>query len=659
MYKSAFDFTGQGDTTLRFSVGDEFNLIEQVNEHWWLMQSSTGDTGLVPSSYLVVNKTIKGEILESIDRAIDLIHKNAAKRGGPLKPEERHNLQKLLAHRQNVHDDKTVGTPTETSAQLNKNGEVPKKPQELTKPPPEESIYMELPDQLPDQPKRQAPIPSKQFRERNSELSRSRRKAPAPPSTPRPTESEARKARGQSSASYSSVEDGDPRRSTSESQSRRGSKQSSERNSVFLETKTVYVESKCKEQHISSISVSETLGVELVSKVMERVGIKEDQSQLAIISALEGIKDSLPTLSTVMDKIIAGVPYVPPKDDIGSEHELHIILDELSKRKNDSQQRSWALHEDFHAIQQLLTKLLKILAEEKSDVCKKVLQEDDYGYLNDLIVYYQMEPRVGLRILLIQTFGCFCQFGYEFVSQLLCSVLPTELAKELMETENISIFLNTALLLTMLFSTGENPPLKHYAQFNDNFIDFVFECIERPPIVDEYDQIPDALVSVLLSFNQHFKDSSENKVLLVMANRSHHTIFTEKILLLINRDDDPVSLFEYHKPNPSSILKMFQDIFSLKETSNIFYTNDLMVLIDIILRQLTDRSHGDKVRTQFLSLFYDIITNSNYREHMHRNSEFGECFTSILVDEENSIDDDKYIVRNICAEFNSLFPIFI
>lgn len=45
----------------------------------------------------------------------------------------------------------------------------------------------------------------------------------------------------------------------------------------------------------------------------------------------------------------------------GPEDELRVILDDLSKRKDDSQQRSWALHEDYHVIQSLLTKLLKIL----------------------------------------------------------------------------------------------------------------------------------------------------------------------------------------------------------------------------------------------------------------------------------------------------------
>ena len=60
-------------------------------------------------------------------------------------------------------------------------------------------------------------------------------------------------------------------------------------------------------------------------------------------------------------------------------------------------------------------------------------------------------------------------------------------------------------------------------------------------------------------------------------------------------------MFSYHKPFPNSVLKILQDMFSNKETSGIFFTNDLMVLIDIILRQLTDLADGDKVRLDFFS----------------------------------------------------------
>ena len=41
-------------------------------------------------------------------------------------------------------------------------------------------------------------------------------------------------------------------------------------------------------------------------------------------------------------------------------------------------------------------------------------------------------------------------------------------------------------------------------QWSTDFITEVFEMIEDPPSGDTDDQVPDALVNVVLSFNQHF-----------------------------------------------------------------------------------------------------------------------------------------------------------
>ena len=47
---------------------------------------------------------------------------------------------------------------------------------------------------------------------------------------------------------------------------------------------------------------------------------------------------------------------------------------------------------------------------------------------------------------------------------------------------------------------------------------------------------------------------------------------------------------------PDSLTKILLDLFSDKDTAGIFYTSDLMVLIDIISRQLHDLCPGEKVR---------------------------------------------------------------
>ena len=43
------------------------------------------------------------------------------------------------------------------------------------------------------------------------------------------------------------------------------------------------------------------------------------------------------------------------------------------------------------------------------------------------------------------------------------------------------------------------------------------------------------------------------------------------------------------------MLKFLQDVFASKDTASIFYHTDMMVLIDILVRQIADLSPGDKV----------------------------------------------------------------
>ena len=48
-----------------------------------------------------------------------------------------------------------------------------------------------------------------------------------------------------------------------------------------------------------------------------------------------------------------------------------------------------------------------------------------------LISYYQLEPRVPLRILLLKVFGACCTLDQEVVSVMLQSVLPNELGHDI------------------------------------------------------------------------------------------------------------------------------------------------------------------------------------------------------------------------------------
>lgn len=71
---------------------------------------------------------------------------------------------------------------------------------------------------------------------------------------------------------------------------------------------------------------------------------------------------------------------------------------------------------------------------------------------------------------------------------------------------------------------------------NTGFVDFLLEHIETTLPNDETDQVPDMFVKLLLAFNLHFEMPSDNIVMEALAARGTAKDFTEKLMLLINRE---------------------------------------------------------------------------------------------------------------------------
>jgi Protein of unknown function (DUF2013) len=60
--------------------------------------------------------------------------------------------------------------------------------------------------------------------------------------------------------------------------------------------------------------------------------------------------------------------------------------------------------------------------------------------------------------------------------------------------------------------------------------------VESPPANDEADALPDMFVKLILAFNLHFEMPDENIVMKTLAERGTAKTFTEKLLLLFNRE---------------------------------------------------------------------------------------------------------------------------
>ena len=52
MYRALFDFKSNGPGVLSFKTDEIFYVSEKIDENWLMGKNDSGDTGLLPASYL-------------------------------------------------------------------------------------------------------------------------------------------------------------------------------------------------------------------------------------------------------------------------------------------------------------------------------------------------------------------------------------------------------------------------------------------------------------------------------------------------------------------------------------------------------------------------------------------------------------------------------
>ncbi|XP_033922124.1 NCK-interacting protein with SH3 domain isoform X1 [Melopsittacus undulatus] len=434
---------------------------------------------------------------------------------------------------------------------------------------------------------------------------------------------------------------------------------------LCLEDKKV-AESLAGEPGALAVSVPKTIGAELIELVRRNTHLSYELSRVAIGVVIGHIQTSIPATSSIMEQILISVVEsknlsagLPSGQICHDEQRLEVIFADLARHKDDAQQRSWALYEDENVICCYLEELLRILTDADPEVCKKMCKKNEFESVLSLVAYYQMEHRVPLRLLLLKCFGAMCNLDAAVISTLVNSVLPMELARDMQtHTQDHQKMCYSALVLAMMFSMGEPLPYHHYEHLNSQFVQFLLDVIEDGLPSDTTDQLPDLFVNVLLAFNLHIPVPEHSVIMTTISKHSNVKTFTEKLLLLLNRGDDPVCIFKHQPQPPHSVLKFLQDIFASKDTASIFYHTDMMVLIDILVRQIADLSPGDKLRMEYLSLMHAIIRSTAYLQHQHRLSDLQGILQRILGEEEEDqqCQMDKLIILEIYKEFPEISP---
>lgn len=401
----------------------------------------------------------------------------------------------------------------------------------------------------------------------------------------------------------------------------------------------------------------------LVDSVRQSTDLSFKLAKVAVSTVVSELQDLLPgALTPHLASVLwhADGPLDVPDSMLLETYDaerLKVIFAELNSCKQDEQQRSWMLHEDEAIIMEYITEMIQILTNADNKISCLVMSQDDYECIVMLIQYYQMEVRWSIRQLLLKAFGVVCNLDLIALRVMLSSVLPVELARDMQANPKDAQRLRfSALLLTMVFSMGERMPFTHFDQLGTDFMLFLLNIMHSPPDTDVEERLPDLFLNVILAYNLQFSyNDTENHVIESLEELQVLSIFTEKLLLLLNRDEDPVRVFK-HEPAPShSVLKLFIDIFSKPTSAQLFYTNDVKALIDIIVRQLSDLSPEDKKRQQYLEMVRRVVRNTNYSEHMHRRDDLSRIFTRIFCEEGEVSIPDQQLVREISNEFPQYF----
>ncbi|XP_076985498.1 NCK-interacting protein with SH3 domain isoform X2 [Tamandua tetradactyla] len=713
MYRALYAFRSAEPNALEFAAGETFLVLERSSVHWWLAaRARSGETGYVPPAYLHRLQGVEQDVLQAIDRAIEAVHNAAMREGGKYSLEQRGVLQKLIHHRKETLSHRglstlspTAMTPSTSDHYL--DAAATRQPSGLYRAGFERQHSLPSSEhlgadgglyQIPPQPRRAAPTtppPPVKCRDREALVASGSGNHNTTPSGGSSVSSGSLISSTSLDTLYTGSNPSEPGPSCSPTPPpvpRRGTHTTisqtqpppskapviqppAEDTAVGptsapdeLETLGALSLETPEEKTVPEIAVPKTIGAELMELVRRNTGLSHELCRVAIGIVVGHIQASVPASSPVMEQVLLSLvegkdlsTALPSGQVCHDEQRLEVIFADLARRKDDAQQRSWALYEDEGVIRCYLEELLHILTDADPEVCKKMCKRNGFESVLALVAYYQMEHRVSLRLMLLKCFGAMCTLDAAIISTLVLSVLPVELARDMQtDTQDHQKLCYSALILTMVFSMGEAVPYAHYEHLGTPFAQFLLNIVEDGLPLDTTEQLPDLCVNLLLALNLHLPAPDQNVIMAALSKHANVKIFSEKLLLLLNRGDDPVRIFRHEPQPPHSILKFLQDVFASPATAAIFYHTDMMALIDITVRHIADLSPGDKLRMEYLSLMHAVVRSTPYLQHRHRLPDLQATLRRILTEEEASpqCQMDRMIVREMCKEFPVLGCLF-
>ncbi|KAK9764407.1 pre-rRNA processing [Basidiobolus ranarum] len=186
---------------------------------------------------------------------------------------------------------------------------------------------------------------------------------------------------------------------------------------------------------------------------------------------------------------------------------------------------------------------------------------------------------------------------------------------------------------------------------DETLINKLLNIVEETQCGDE--SLNCATIQLILAINGQFMrhpQVNENTVIKVLGNRFETSkSFGENLLFMMNRGTElTIQLL---------ILKLLYALFTNTSTYDYFYTNDLRVLVDVIIRELYNLPEEDgELRRAYLEVLPPLICNTQYPEILHKSQQIA-CLLEELTTEQahkNITKEVQLIVEKVRTECASV-----
>ncbi|APA14167.1 hypothetical protein SS1G_10980 [Sclerotinia sclerotiorum 1980 UF-70] len=278
---------------------------------------------------------------------------------------------------------------------------------------------------------------------------------------------------------------------------------------------------------------------------------------------------------------------------------------------------------------QFTTNFKEEYLQSEFDVAKclhKLMQSELFAankdYVRTQIVYSLMQEDIPATLHVIASFLLFDgrqnEATFEMMNKEGCFPRLLELVKK-GNSDDPTLH---RLLLELLYemSRMQRISFEDLGQVDDEFVACLFQIIEElSDDVDDPYHYP--VIRVLLVLNEQYMVASTstldpshsltNRVVKILSHKgSSYMTFGENIILLLNRETE-TSL-------QLLILKLLYLLFTTKATYEYFYTNDLRVLLDVIIRNLLDLPNEFvSLRHTYLRVLYPLLAHTQLQQPPH------------------------------------------